>query len=526
MPQRNLLPRICVALGSSSPEELLAHARREAEAGEKFLEFRLDHLDRPEGGVPAIRAFLKGNPECRVLATCRRHQNHGKFNGSIEDQIAILDAAVEAGAEAVDIEIESAEDAPAKLEIFRGRARLVLSYHNFETTPATETIFRRLSRIPADIYKIVTTARKPSDNHRVLALARAHAREQTVVLAMGEIGFPSRVLAPVFGACYTYAAPCSTEGTASGQVSAKLLRQLYRIDKLSRSAKIYGVIADPIRHSISPAVHNRAFQSRRIEAVYLPFRVQPSQLKDFLALAEQLPVAGFSVTIPHKQKILRYLDVVDPLARRIGAVNTVWRKAGKWRGANTDVEGLLVPLARRLRLPKASILLVGNGGAARSAAFALVEAGARVSIVGRNPDRVRALAKASGAEPLVEHPDMEGRHFDALVHGTPLGMFPNADECFFPGRIPADVVFDMVYNPLETVLIRRAREQGCQVVPGIQMFLEQAARQFEIWTGDAAPRGAMEKAAVEALAQQSGRPSAPNDGPITTASCLLKDALF
>jgi 3-dehydroquinate dehydratase/shikimate dehydrogenase len=213
-------------------------------------------------------------------------------------------------------------------------------------------------------------------------------------------------------------------------------------------------------------------------------------------------VAGFSVTIPHKQKVLRYLDIVDPLARRIGAVNTVWRKAGRWRGANTDVEGVLIPLKRLLPLAKSSILVVGNGGAARGAAFALADAGAKVTVTGRNPDRIRALARACGAEPLPRE-QAESAKFDALVHATPLGMFPNVDSCFFQGRIPADVVFDMVYNPLETALLRRARAQGRKVVPGLEMFLEQAARQFEIWTGDSAPRSVMERAALEALSQKS-----------------------
>jgi 3-dehydroquinate dehydratase/shikimate dehydrogenase len=228
---------------------------------------------------------------------------------------------------------------------------------------------------------------------------------------------------------FTYAAPNASEGTASGQVSARVLRHLYRAEKFSRAAKIYGVIADPVRHSISPAVHNRAFQAHRIDAVYLPFLVQPAQLKDFFILAESLPVAGFSVTIPHKQKIIRYLDVVDPLARRIGAVNTVWKKAGKWRGANTDADAVTVPLSRKLRLSKSSVLVVGNGGAARSAAYALIGSGAKVSIVGRNPDRVRSLARACGAESLLRE-QMNGRKFDALVHATPLGMFPHPKPVF------------------------------------------------------------------------------------------------
>jgi 3-dehydroquinate dehydratase / shikimate dehydrogenase len=499
MPHPTSLPRICIALGFPDAQKLLEHARREANAGESFFEFRLDYLAVPEQGVAVIRKFLAAHPECSILATCRRHQNHGKFNGSVEDQIRILDAAFDAGARAVDVEIESAENAGPRLEALRGKGQLLLSYHNYDGTPSPESILRRMLRIPADGYKIVTTARKPSDNARILAVTKSHPRTPLVVLAMGETGFPTRVLATAWGGIFTYAAPNASDGTASGQVSARVLRHLYRAEKFTRAAKIYGVIADPVRHSISPAVHNRAFQSHRLDAVYLPFLVQPAQLKDFFALAGSLPIAGFSVTIPHKQRILRYLDVVDPLARRIGAVNTVWKKAGKWRGANTDADAVTIPLSRKLRLSKSSVLVVGNGGAARSAAYALVGSGAKVSIVGRNPDRVRSLARACGAESLLRE-QVNGRKFDALVHATPLGMFPHSDACFFPGAIPAALVFDMVYNPLETTLLRHAASQGLTVISGLQMFLEQATRQFEIWTGASAPRSVMEKAAIEALA--------------------------
>ncbi len=502
MSQRSSLPPICIALGFPTVERLLDAARREIENGEHFVEFRLDYLPEPHRGVDAIRKFLAEHPDAWVLATCRRHQNQGRYNGSVEEEIRVLEAAVDAGARAVDVEIESAEGAGARLDAFRGRALLILSYHNFEGTPALEAILRRMCKVQADAYKVVTTARKPSDNCRVLSLARSHPKTQMIVLAMGEMGFPTRVLSPAHGAIYTYAAPVAAEGTAAGQVCARQLRNLYRIDKFSKAAKIYGVIADPVRHSISPAVHNRGFQCRRLDAVYLPFLVHPAQLKDFLVLAEKLPLTGFSVTIPHKQKILRYLDIIDPLARRIGAVNTVWRKAGKWRGTNTDADGVTLPLGKMLRLPKSSVLVVGNGGAARSAAFALAETGSHVSIVGRNPDRVRALAKACGGEAILrEH--LNSHRFDAVIHATPIGMFPHVDECFFEGDIPADIVFDMVYNPLETTLVRKARNAGKMVVPGIQMFLEQAAHQFEIWTGESAPRSVMEKAALEALNQDA-----------------------
>jgi len=502
MAARFSFPRICIALGFSDPEKLMEHARREAALGERFLEFRLDFLPQPESGVGLIRDFLKYHPDCSLLATCRRHQNHGRYTGSVEEEIQILSAAVDAGARAVDIEIESAERAVSKLSLFEGRAQLVVSYHNYEGTPALESVMRRMLRIPAACYKIVTTARKPSDNWRVLSLAKKHPKAPLLMLAMGEIGFPTRVLSALSGGMYTYATPSAAEGTAAGQVSARMLRQQYRVERAApQGLKIYGVIADPVRHSISPAVHNRAIQSRRLAAIYLPFLVQPLQLRDFFLLADRLPVSAFSVTIPHKQKILRYLDVVDPLARRIGAVNTVWKKNGKWRGTNTDAEGIRCPLEKRLRVAKSSVLVVGNGGAARSAAFTLADAGAKVSITGRNADRVRALAKACGGTPLSQ--EQAGKEwFDVVIHATSLGMWPHVEECFFAGRIPGELVFDLVYTPHETELLKRAAAQGCEVIHGLEMFLEQAAAQFQLWTGESAPRAAMEQAAREALNHQ------------------------
>src|SRR6202049_463538 len=463
MPPRSPFPRICIALGFPDAETLLAHARSEYEEGERFFEFRLDYLPKPEQGIVAIRKFLARHGDCAILATCRRHQNMGRFNGSIEEQFRSLEAAIAACAKAVDLEIESAEDCGPRLKALQSHAYLLLSYHNYGGTPPVDAVVRRMQRVPADGYKIVTTAKKPSDNYKVLEIARSYPKLDTVLLAMGETGFPTRVLSPGFGGIYTYAAPNAAAGTASGQVSASQLRNLYRVEKISRDAKIYGVIADPVRHSISPAVHNRAFQARRIDAVYLPFLVHPVQLKDFFHLAAKLPLSGFSVTLPHKQKIIRYLDVVEPLARRIGAVNTVWRKSGKWRGANTDAEGVTRPLAKRLRLGKATALIAGNGGAARGAVYALAEAGAKLAITGRNLDRVRVLAKACNAE-LLTREQAEARMFDVLVHATPVGMFPRTSQRYIEDGIPAKLVMNMVYNPLDTLLLRRAREQGAEVI--------------------------------------------------------------
>ncbi len=480
-----------MALGCSSIEELSRIAEREYKDGNTFLEFRLDQLPSPESGIELIQSFCTRYPGAQILATCRHRDNAGGFRGTVAEQIGLLKNAAHAGSVAVDLEIESAEIAGAGIALLRDRAALIISYHNFAATPALDPIKRRLLRIPADAYKVATTIRKPADMLRLTVFMRAHAEALPLIaLGMSEAGLPTRILATGFGCLFTYAAPAEAEGTAPGQISSKLMRGLYRSDKLSTQSRIYGIIADPVSHTKSPLIHNRAFHSRRLDSVYLPFLVSSAHLAEWMKLASSLPVAGFSVTIPHKQRILRHLDVVEPLAKRIGAVNTVWRKAGKWRGTNTDVDGIVKPLSRHLRLPHASVLIAGYGGAARAAAFALVEAGARVTVTGRDDRRAALLARAVHADALSLAEASKSR-FDALINATPVGMFPHPPESLFTEAIPAQCVFDMVYNPHETELLKAARAQGCTVIHGIEMLLEQASRQFEIWTGESAPAAAM-----------------------------------
>ncbi len=491
------LPRICVALGARDFAALEKLALAAGDAGEEFVELRLDSIPRPEDGLKLIRRLRRRRPDLIVLATCRRTHAQGEFAGSIEEQERILSAAAAAGAQLIDVEIETAELSPGTVERLRQSARVVLSFHDFERTPPPGRALKRLLRIPADIYKIAVQALKPSDNARLLSLLD-DAEQALVVLGMGEVGAASRILGPARGAAFAFAAPDIAAGTAPGQFPASRMRNQYRVHKLKRDAAIYGVIASPVGHSMSPALHNRAFQSRRVNAVYLPFLVEPPRLTDFFRLATDLPVQGFSVTIPHKQRIIRRLDSVDALAKRIGAVNTVYRKKGKLCGTNTDALGVTAPLEKRLRLGGKSVLVVGSGGAARAAAFALVDKGAKVTLTGRSFDKVQRLARAARAEALAWN-KLPGRGFDALVQTTPVGMHPNVDGNLFADMVPAEVVFDMVYNPLETALIKRAQELGKETILGLEMFLEQAAAQFEIWTQQTAPRQVMRAAVLDLL---------------------------
>ncbi|HSU58198.1 MAG TPA: shikimate dehydrogenase [Bryobacteraceae bacterium] len=492
------LPRICVALGFPTIAELSRAAEREYKDGNSFLEFRLDYLEQPRRAAEFVHKFRGKYPDTYVLATCRHKQAQGQFSGGLEEQIGILETAIEAGANLIDLEIESAERMKSNVEELRRSVPVIVSFHDFQKTPALDPVLRRLKRIPADAYKIATTARKPDDNLRLIQFVRQQRREPLIALAMSEAGLPTRILGPSRGSLFTYAAPLQAEGTAAGQIPAKAMRSLYRLEKLTQQSRVYGVIACPVAHSKSPLIHNRGFQSRRMDAVYLPFLVPAIHLGEWMKLAGGLPVHGFSVTIPHKQRILRYLDVIDPLAKRIGAVNTVWRRAGKWRGTNTDTDGVIRPLARRLRLANKSILIAGYGGAARAAAIALSDARADVTITGRNLKSAQSLARVvSGVAASLK--DAQQQTYDVLIHATPVGMHPNDSESLFQDRVPAGVVLDMVYNPSETVLLKRAKQQGCTVIPGSEMLLEQAIRQFEIWTGESAPRSVMQTALEQAF---------------------------
>lgn len=493
------LPRICTSIGHSAGSGAFALAAASCEAGESLLELRLDLLDEPGTGPVLVRRILARHPETLLIATCRRKANGGSFEGSAQEQVAILGAAVAAGARLVDIEVESVEDSPGILDGLRARATTVVSYHNFSCTPALRSVVRRLDAARADVIKVATAVDRPTDNLRLLDICAD--RPNAVVSGMGETGTVSRLLSPLRGGLFAYASPdgASVDGvppTAPGQTTASAARRLFRLAEGSLATKVFAIIGKPIGHSKSPLIHNRAFNATGLDGIYIPLLVEPGDVGDFMELMRSMPIAGASVTIPHKQAVIPYLDAIDPAAEGIGAVNTLFWKDGKLAGTNTDATGVSAPLGKRVRLDRSRVLVVGNGGAAKAAVVALRRAGSRVFVTGRNPARVESLARRHGADP-VAFGSLGDRSFDVLIQSTPVGMLPDVDGTLFPGRIPADVVFDLVYNPLETALLRHARRQGKTVISGIEMFLEQAVAQFRIWTGLDAPRAVMRAAVLE-----------------------------
>jgi 3-dehydroquinate dehydratase/shikimate dehydrogenase len=316
---------------------------------------------------------------------------------------------------------------------------------------------------------------------------------------MGEAASPARVLALRDGSELAYA-PVEN-ATAPGQATLEEMTQVYRAGRVNARTRVYGVIGDPVGHSLSPQLHNAGFQARGINAVYLPFPVR--DLRDFLAAVRPLGIAGFSVTLPHKQRILRHLDGCDPLAETIGAVNTVVvRGGGRLYGYNTDYVGVLRALERRMPLSGSRVLIFGAGGAARAVAFALVQAGAVVCICARRPARAKELARAAGGE-AVARASLRREFFDAIVNATPVGMHPNAGASPLQSEeLNCRLVFDLIYRPRQTYLLQLARRRGIETVSGLEMFLAQGFAQWEIWTGERAPEPAMRRAVLAALAKE------------------------
>lgn len=508
------LPKICVAIGHSHGLVAEAHALAHSGQAESFVELRIDQLATPASGPLIVENVRREHPSAPILATCRRSGNGGHFQGSIEDQIALLRAAVQAGADLVDIEIETIEEFPAALEPFRGRASTIASYHNFRETPDLPPILRKMEATGADIFKVATAICRPGDNLKLLELCRQ--RPNMVVAGMGETGAPTRLLAPMHGALFTYAAPDQYPvsnsdtsmpealPTAPGQMPASTLQDLYRVAEVTTATKIFAVIAKPVAHSKSPRIHNLAFQSTGFDGMYLPLLVDPDQLEDFFRFMRELPLSGASVTIPHKQSVLQHVDAVDATAESIGAVNTLYWKNGRLLGTNTDALGIAKPLGKRGKFQDATALVVGTGGAAKAAIVALQQMGANVWISGRDRRKASRLADALGGL-STSLPEAADRRFDVMVNATPVGMWPDIEGNLFPERVPAEIVFDLVYNPVETALLKHAAAQGKTVISGIEMFIEQAAEQFRLWTGTDAPREVMRQAVLERTVKEAGQ---------------------
>jgi 3-dehydroquinate dehydratase/shikimate dehydrogenase len=487
--QHMLADRVLVVIGRTRHKMVVAELQEAIKRGTRFIELRLDFLAK---AVDFKR--LMPYKQCPWVATLRRPADGGRFPGSEAERQVILRQAIASGAfEWVDLETDIATTIPRF-----GTVKRIVSYHNLKETPSNlDEIYAGMLQQDADVYKIAVLAQTPEDMIRVLKLQQS-ARRPTVAFCMGDIGIPSRFLALKYGAPWIYAAFNKERGIAPGMPSLDDFKTTYPLKTLTADTRIYGVIGDPVGHSLSPLLHNHMYKKLGINALYLPFRVPRTLLPRAVEAYDLIPVSGYSVTIPHKEAAAYLAREKDLSVEITGAANTLVRLPdGKFGAVNTDytaaVDSLKAHLAERskegppIQLSQLSVLVLGSGGVARAVAFGLHREGAQLTISGRTYERTQRLAEEVKCKAI----DWQARHsvsFDVLINCTPVGMHPNVDEapCHFSILKPGVTVFDTIYNPETTLLIREARTRGCHTITGVDMFVRQAARQIELFTGQTA----------------------------------------
>lgn len=466
---------------------LMAEHQYLAEQGIPLVELRLDFIRRPVN----IARLLKDRG-CPVIATVRRPKDGGKWMRSEEDRLILLRTAIADGADYVDLELDIAAQIPRY-----GRTKRIISYHNFVETPSNlEQFHAEMTRLDPDIIKIATLANNPLDNIRMLRLVR-DAQIPTVGFCMGEMGLVSRVLCGKFGSPWTYASFHEERQMAPGQMSWRQLTEEYRFDQISQSTGILGVVADPVAHSLSPRVHNANIRATGLDLIYLPFRVPAEYLERFIDFCPDMDIRGLSVTLPHKEKVLKLCNVLDDNSVAARAVNTLVFRADRVFGYNTDLEAAMSVLAKGLeRDPNVAkcfaglrVMILGNGGVARTIAAGLLRGGAEVFLSGRDYRKVDVVCLELKCK-SVDWGARQNFPCDVMINCTSVGMFPDMDETpfekdWFHKQV---LVFDTVYNPEQTLFIKHARQAGCRTITGVDMFVEQAARQFELFTGEVADR--------------------------------------
>jgi 3-dehydroquinate dehydratase/shikimate dehydrogenase len=524
---------LCVPIFVRDAEQTRRDVALAAEAGAEMVELRIDHLGNKDELTDTIAEQIAGILAASTLpaiVTCRPTWEGGYSELPDGARLRFLRTASDQGAAYVDIELKSYKphDRGSDLDevdlMFQEdrpqRSGRIVSAHDFTTRPARlMSIVNELNGTEADVAKIVWMARSIRDNIEAFEILLNRGKP-TIALCMGEAGLISRVLARKFGAFLTFASLDQDSGTAPGQVSIHDMKRVYRWDAIKPTTRVYGVVASPVAHSMSPAIHNAAFEQVGEDGVYLPMLVQPGY-ESFKAFMEEftnfkpLHLRGLSVTLPHKENALKYLQekgaTIDPLAVAIGAVNTIIidRDADEnpiLRGMNSDYQAIIDTICaakgiQQAQLADYRVAVIGAGGTGRTAVAALANLGATVVVYNRTRDRAEALAaEFNGKRGKVVSAAMEklcDSCCQIYINTTSVGMHPNVDQSPLGDKPPKfsseSLVFDAVYNPPITRLLADAAAAGAQTVGGIDMFVRQAAAQFQAWTGKSAPADLMRR---------------------------------
>jgi 3-dehydroquinate dehydratase/shikimate dehydrogenase len=489
---------LCVTIARTRHKLMLAEHKDVAALGAKLVELRLDYIGRSID----LPRLLKNRPT-PVVVTCRRKIDGGRWERSEEERLMLLRQCIAMGVEYIDLE----DDIATKIPRY-GKTKRIVSVHNFEGTPDhLESIHESLCKRDADIVKIAVMSKSFSDTARMLRLMRS-ATVPTIGISMGEYGSITRILATRYGAPFTFCVYNIDRRVAPGQYSYHEMKEIFRADTIGPNTRLYGVVADPVAHSFSPLLHNACFEHHRLDYRYIPFRVAPADLEEFLKWCLQEKIGGLSVTIPHKQAVMPFLTHVESAAQGIGACNTIAFIDDQLAGYNTDYRAAMDCLSEALAKDDSranpfegkAVLLLGSGGVSRAIGYGLSQRQAAITVSSRNDEASEDLATSLTGKWIA----WEDRHSiqpSILINGTPVGMFPDVDSTpYKSNKLREDMlVFDTVYNPEQTLLIKGARAAGCNVITGLQMFVRQAAYQYRLFTGQEPPLDVMVKTIKQAI---------------------------
>jgi len=479
---------ICLPIQAASP----ADAEKGIQAAQGLcdaVELRVDFCASP---VDWLDTVIPSAP-LPLIVTDRSPEEGGSSPREASERIELLRRASRAGARYIDCEyryIPELGDIPSSTQV-------IGSVHNFEETPEDPgQIIAEIEKSRADIVKAAFYANDITDNFRLFSAIK-DCTKPVIGICMGEKGEISRIIGKKFGSILTFGLLDTEKETAPGQLTVNELRELYRYDSINENTSVFGVAGNPIHHSASPDIHNAAFRETGTDAVYVKFLVD--DISTFIPCFRESGFSGLSVTIPHKVDVMDCIDDIDPVSRNAGAVNTVYLENGKLKGTNTDIKAAVKGLCSCAGdLAGKKVAVLGAGGAARGICFGLKEEHADILVVNRTLSRAEKLADAVGCA-WCGYEDFTGEGFDILINTTSVGMVPDTDASPVQADVIQEgmVVFDIIYNPPVTKLLRMAQEKSCTILNGNDMFIGQGEEQFRIWFDREPTEGIMRRAFEE-----------------------------
>lgn len=471
---------ICIPVIGPTMGQALEDIKR-ARSLADLIEIRIDLIENFQ-----LKKLLEATgPE--VIVTYRPIREGGKCTLPDLDRLKVLEEALVLGAKFIDIEWDAIQNLKNA-----DQSKVIVSRHFFNEFPINLTeIIANLDKHPVAITKVAVKIEELAQN-AILFSALKNKKKPLILIGMGEEGLISRITTRIFGGFLTFASLTSGKESAPGQIAAEELRNRFRFKKTGQNTKLFGVVGNPVSHSLSPDIHNAGFEIINFDGLYLPLKVGDSDsfMKNLAPFFE-----GLSVTIPHKEKMLSKVLNPSEILRKIGALNTLSKLPhNQWEGMNTDIDAAIKSIIEVLpsrTLKDQTVLVVGAGGASRAIAIGAMQAGAKVTITNRTVIKGKKMADELEI-PFISLEDVllfETLPYQVIMNTTSVGMVPHIEESPLPGIqfLPNQVVFDAIYNPHKTKLIQNAEKDGAFCITGREMFVKQGGLQFERWTSKKAP---------------------------------------